>query len=73
MGWKNKLYLGNSLQILRECVPHASVDLIYLDPAFNFSATYNVLLKEKAAKNRRSSPSAATGSAETDVQLWRTK
>ena len=35
---KNKLYFGDNLKILREYVPDASVDLIYLDPPFNSSA-----------------------------------
>ena len=30
--WKNKLYFGDNLGILREHVPSESVDLIYLDP-----------------------------------------
>jgi hypothetical protein len=29
----NKLYFGDNLKILRDYVPKASVDLIYLDPA----------------------------------------
>ncbi len=40
--WKNKLYFGDNLDILREHVPDESVDLIYLDPPFNSNATYNV-------------------------------
>ena len=32
MDEKNKLYFGDNLKILREYVPDASVDLIYLDP-----------------------------------------
>jgi hypothetical protein len=39
MGAKNKLYFGDNLRILREYVPDASVDLIYLDPPFNSSPT----------------------------------
>jgi len=42
MDEKNKLYFGDNLKILREYVEDASVDLIYLDPPFNSSATYNV-------------------------------
>lgn len=34
-GWKNKLYFGDNLGILREHVQEESVDLIYLDPPFN--------------------------------------
>jgi hypothetical protein len=50
MDAKNKLYFGDNLKILREYVPDASVDLIYLDPPFNSSATYNVLFKEKSGQ-----------------------
>ena len=35
LGWKNKLYFGDNLDILREHVASESVDLIYLDPPFN--------------------------------------
>jgi site-specific DNA-methyltransferase (adenine-specific) len=44
--WKNQLYFGDNLEILREHIPVASVDLIYLDPPFNSKATYNMLFKE---------------------------
>ena len=47
---KNKLYFGDNLKILRDYVEDASVDLIYLDPPFNSSATYNVLFKEKCGR-----------------------
>lgn len=42
MSWKNRLYFGDNLKILREYVPDASVDLIYLDPPFSSGATYNL-------------------------------
>ncbi len=38
---RNKLYFGDNLRILRDYVADASVDLIYLDPPFNSSATYS--------------------------------
>ena len=41
----NALYYGDNLEVLRESVKDESVDLIYLDPPFNSSATYNVLFK----------------------------
>jgi len=44
--WKNQLYFGDNLGILREHIPVDSVDLIYLDPPFNSKATYNMLFKE---------------------------
>jgi len=50
MGAPNKLYFGDNLKILREHVADASVDLIYLDPPFNSSATYNLLFKEKSGE-----------------------
>ena len=39
--WKNQLYFGDNLDILRNHVADASVDLIYLDPPFNSNANYN--------------------------------
>ncbi len=50
MDWKNKLYFGDNLKILREHVSDESVDLIYLDPPFNSNADYNVLFKEKTGE-----------------------
>jgi site-specific DNA-methyltransferase (adenine-specific) len=43
--WRNQLYYGDNLAILREHVANESVDLIYLDPPFNSNASYNVLFK----------------------------
>ena len=37
------LYYGDNLSVLRDHIKDESVDLIYLDPPFNSSATYNVL------------------------------
>ncbi len=39
----NQLFFGDNLDVLRESVKDESVDLVYLDPPFNSSATYNVL------------------------------
>jgi len=47
INWKNKLYYGDNLDIMREHIADESVDLIYLDPPFNSKATYNVLFQEK--------------------------
>jgi hypothetical protein len=65
MDEKNKLYFGDNLKILREYVPGASVDLIYLDPPFNSQATYNVLFKEKSGEE-----SAAQIMAFEDTWGW---
>lgn len=48
--WKNKLYFGDNLDILREHVKGETADLIYLDPPFNSNATYNVLFGEKSGE-----------------------
>ena len=39
----NNLYFGDNLDILREHVKDASVDLVYLDPPFNSQANYNII------------------------------
>ncbi len=41
-GWKNKLYFGDNLDILREHVASESVDLIYLDPPFKVGADFSM-------------------------------
>lgn len=48
--WKNRLYFGDNLDILRREISDESVDLIYLDPPFNSNASYNVLFKEKSGE-----------------------
>ncbi len=44
----NTLFYGDNLPIMREYLPNASVDLIYLDPPFNSQRNYNVLFKEES-------------------------
>ncbi len=63
--WINKLYFGDNLDVLREHIPDASVDLIYLDPPFNSKATYNVLFAEK-----NGTESAAQITAFEDTWHW---
>jgi site-specific DNA-methyltransferase (adenine-specific) len=63
--WKNKLYFGDNLEILRNHIPDESVDLIYLDPPFNSNATYNVLFAEKSGEK-----SAAQITAFEDTWHW---
>jgi hypothetical protein len=65
MDWKNKLYFGDNLNILRERVLDASIDLIYLDPPFNSNANSNVLFKEKSSEE-----SAAQITAFEDTWQW---
>ncbi|HMS56737.1 MAG TPA: hypothetical protein PKA27_15190 [Fimbriimonadaceae bacterium] len=61
--WRNKLFYGDNLDVLREHVPDESVDLIYLDPPFNSKADYNVLFKTNAgeASAARPGPSKTRG------------
>ena len=63
--WKNRLYFGDNLDILRNHVADASVDLIYLDPPFNSNASYNVLFQEKSGEN-----STAQITAFEDTWQW---
>ena len=63
--WRNKLYFGDNLRILRENVPDESIDLIYLDPPFNSNATYNVLFRERSGED-----SAAQITAFEDTWKW---
>ena len=63
--WKNRLYFGDNLDILREHTADESVDLIYLDPPFNSNATYNVLFQEKSGQD-----SAAQITAFDDTWHW---
>ena len=62
---KNQLYFGDNLDILRNHVADASVDLIYLDPPFNSNANYNVLFQEKSGQQ-----SAAQITAFEDTWHW---
>lgn len=61
----NALYYGDNLEVLREHVKDASVDLIYLDPPFNSNATYNVLFKAPAGQR-----SEAQVEAFADTWTW---
>ncbi len=62
---ENTLYYGDNLPILREHIPSESVDLIYLDPPFNSSRSYNVLFKDEAG-----SESEAQITAFEDTWHW---
>ena len=46
----NRLYFGDNLDILREHVADASVDLIYLDPPFNSNVNYNAFFQEQTGE-----------------------
>ncbi|MBI2166186.1 MAG: restriction endonuclease [Chloroflexi bacterium] len=61
----NTLYYGDNLDILRRYIDDESVDLIYLDPPFNSSASYNVLFREPSGEG-----SAAQIKAFEDTWTW---
>ena len=61
----NTLFYGDNLPVLRDHVPDASVDLVYLDPPFNSNASYNVLFREKSGEE-----SPAQIKAFTDTWEW---
>lgn len=60
------LYADDCLNVLNDAdqLPDESVDLIYLDPPFNSSSTYNLPFK---GKDKAAEPVAAF----TDVWSWR--
>src|SRR5437867_2963433 len=43
----NTLFYGDNLDILRDYIADESVDLVYLDPPFNSSRSYNVLFRDE--------------------------
>src|SRR5262249_1000546 len=45
---ENTLFYGDNLKVLREHISNECVDLIYLDPPFNSSRSYNVLFKNES-------------------------
>jgi len=65
MEWKNTLYYGDNLDVLRRYVKDETVDLIYLDPPFNSNTSYNVLFTE-----RNGSQAAAQIKAFEDTWTW---
>ena len=64
-GWKNKLYYGDNLDVLRRHVEKETVDLVYLDPPFNSNANYNVLFAEQSGER-----AAAQIKAFEDTWRW---
>ena len=46
----NVLYYGDNLAILRQYLPDASLDLISLDPPFNWNRDYNVIFRGRVGK-----------------------
>lgn len=51
---ENTLFYGENLDILSQHIADESVDLVYLDPPFNSSRSYNVLFKDEGGKDSES-------------------
>ena len=45
------LYCGDNLEILRDKIASETIDLIYLDPPFNSSRTYNLIFKDESGQS----------------------
>jgi len=64
--WKNKLYFGDNLDILRDKIPDNFVDLIYLDPPFQSGKSYNQIFMPK-----HNDAKGATAQAEAFTDTWK--
>jgi DNA modification methylase len=64
--WRNKLYFGDNLEILRSKIPDNCVDLIYLDPPFKSGKTYNIIFKPKVGEIE-----GATAEIKTFEDTWK--
>ncbi|MBU1631387.1 MAG: site-specific DNA-methyltransferase, partial [Candidatus Omnitrophica bacterium] len=52
MEFKNKLYYGDNLEILRKKIKDNSIDLCYIDPPFNSKRTYNQIYLNKGEEDK---------------------
>ncbi|EYF05075.1 DNA methyltransferase [Chondromyces apiculatus] len=59
------LYYGDNLDVLRQHVPDASVDLVYLDPPFQSGKNYNIIFE-----SREGAKAAAQIQAFEDTWTW---
>ncbi len=64
--WKNKLYFGDNLEILRGKIPDNFVDLIYLDPPFQSGKTYNIIFQPEMGEIK-----GATAQIKTFEDTWK--
>lgn len=62
----NYLYYGDNLDVLRQHVADASVDLVYLDPPFQSGKDYNVIFETHTGK-----PEDERAQAEAFKDTWR--
>jgi DNA modification methylase len=69
--WKNQLYYGDNLDVLRRYLLDESVDLVYLDPPFNSRQDYNVLFAEKDGSQSSSQIRAFEDTWEWNIEAER--
>ncbi len=69
--WKNQLYYGDNLDVLRRYLREESVDLVYLDPPFNSRQDYNVLFAEKDGSQSNSQIRAFEDTWEWNIEAER--
>ena len=62
--WKNKLYYGDNLDVLRKHVKDETVDLVYIDPPFNSKRNYNQIYNNIGGDDR------AQAQAFVDTWTW---
>src|SRR5450756_1231812 len=61
----NTLYFGDNLEVLRDSITDASVDLVYLDPPFNSGANYNIIFQPE-----KKSVAKATAQIQAFEDTW---
>lgn len=66
------LFYGDNLTILREHLPDACVDLVYLDPPFNSNRSYNVLFKDESGQDSTAQIQAFDDTWQWGVEAART-
>ena len=69
--WKNQLYYGDNLEVLRRTLREESVDLVYHDPPFNSRQDYNVLFAEKDGSQSSSQIRAFEDTWEWNIEAER--
>jgi DNA modification methylase len=65
--WKDTLYFGDNLEVLKKYLPDNLVDLIYIDPPFNSGANYNLLFKPSVSNVLKET---AQGEVFLDTWTW---
>src|SRR4029077_5677981 len=63
-GWKNQLYYGDNLDVLRRKILPETIDLCYIDPPFNSKRTYNQIYNNVGMEDR------AQAQAFIDTWVW---